>query len=73
MMMEEQLERSRVETEGIWKMKEKVEGVLVGLGGGEGGLGLEDGKAMTGEGVKGRREMEKYKRVWEVLESEVGL
>lgn len=32
MMMEDQLARSRAETEGVLKMKEKVEGILEGLG-----------------------------------------
>ncbi|ESZ94301.1 hypothetical protein SBOR_5297 [Sclerotinia borealis F-4128] len=32
LMMQDQLEKSRAETEGIMKMKEKVEGILEGLG-----------------------------------------
>lgn len=32
LMMQDQLDRSRAETEGIMKMKEKVEGILEGLG-----------------------------------------
>jgi mediator of RNA polymerase II transcription subunit 7 len=32
MMMEDQLERSRLETKGIMEMKKKVEGILEGLG-----------------------------------------
>ncbi|KAI9702803.1 MAG: Mediator of RNA polymerase II transcription subunit 7 [Candelina mexicana] len=72
MMMEDQLERSRAETDGIWKMKEKVEGVLTGLGGGEGVLNVEDSKEKARAEYEAKRRNEEHKRIWEVLESELG-
>ena len=47
-MMQDQLERSRAETEGILRMKREVEGLLEGLGSAklgereEGKVGVED-------------------------------
>ncbi|KAI9712468.1 MAG: hypothetical protein M1812_006883 [Candelaria pacifica] len=72
MMMEEQLERTRAETEGIWKMKEKVEGILAGLGGGEGMLTVEDSKEKARAELEAKLKAKEQKQIWDVLKSEVG-
>jgi mediator of RNA polymerase II transcription subunit 7 len=64
-MMQDQLERSRAETQGIREMKEKVEGILEGLS--QAKLAEQDEKDMNGEEV-----VEEGKDVWDYLEKEFG-
>jgi mediator of RNA polymerase II transcription subunit 7 len=64
-MMQNQLDRSRAETEGIREMKEKVEGILEGLS--QAKLAEEKEKeGSSGEVVDDGRD------VWEVLDREFG-
>lgn len=63
MLMQDQLEKSRAETQKIREMKQKVEGILEGLG--KDGL-VEDEKKNVVEDV------DEEKEVWEVLEREFG-
>lgn len=73
-MMEEQLQRSRAETEGIRQMKEKVEGVLQDIA-------KDIDQAISSHGLNGQEEIGKdsrdavfkeQRRVWETLRSELG-
>lgn len=66
LMMQDQLERSRAETEGIMRMKGEVEGVLEGLG--KIGLG-EEGK---GAAQKNEDLVEDGEDVWAELTREFG-
>ena len=73
LMMKDQLERSRKETEGILKMKEEVEGVLEGLQ----KIGLGEREVVNGEAngvVAGNRGIEGVEElnVWEALGREFG-
>jgi mediator of RNA polymerase II transcription subunit 7 len=61
-MMQNQLDRSRAETQGILEMKEKVEGILEGL---------SQAKLKEEEHNEGGRESVDYGRdIWEALERE---
>lgn len=60
LMMQDQLERSRAETEGILKMKGEVEGLLEGLG----SAGLVEREGMEKD-VKGDTTEEEGRDVWE--------
>lgn len=75
LMMEEQRRLVREETEHVKVSVEKARGVLEGLkmqrGMGIGGAVLEDPKLGDGEGRR-KRKWEREKRVWEVIEKEVG-
>ncbi|KAI9873281.1 MAG: Mediator of RNA polymerase II transcription subunit 7 [Pleopsidium flavum] len=70
-MMEEQVERCRGEVRGVREMREKVEGILEGLGRG-GAVGEEVVEVEEVEERKGRRRREEDRRVWEALERELG-
>ncbi|KAI9873789.1 MAG: Mediator of RNA polymerase II transcription subunit 7 [Pleopsidium flavum] len=70
-MMEEQVERCRGEVKGVREMREKVEGILEGLGRG-GAVGEEGVEVEEVEERKGRRRREEDRRVWEALERELG-
>lgn len=64
LMMQEQVERSRRETQGIREVRVRVEGVIEGLGRGK-VVGVVDGSVeMDGDGVVEGRD------VWEELEKE---
>ena len=69
-MLEQQVERGKAEVEGMRKMREKVERVLMGLGEGlenEGDCG--DGRREVGKEEKGKKKkVEEEKRVWDFLE-----
>lgn len=74
-MLEEQLERVKGETKGIGEAVERARGVIEELSK-EGAGGVSDdrkggSRERSVEGRKVRREWED-KRVWEVLEKEVG-
>jgi mediator of RNA polymerase II transcription subunit 7 len=64
-MMQDQLEQSRAETQGIREMKEKVEGILEGLS--QAKLAEQEEKDTSGEEV-----VEEGKDVWDCLEKEFG-
>ena len=66
-MMQDQLERSRKETEGIREVKERVEGVIEGLSQAK----LADFE-IKDTGGDGEGALEEGKDVWEVLEREFG-
>lgn len=61
LMMQDQLEKTRAETRGIWEMKEKVDGILAGLG---------NAKLAEDEGKKGQEEVEEGADIWGELEKE---
>ncbi|RDW75460.1 hypothetical protein BP6252_06602 [Coleophoma cylindrospora] len=65
LMMQDQLDRSRAETEGIMRMKEKVEGILEGLG--ETKLPESDDTKMDGTDAM---EEDIGKGIWDELEKE---
>jgi len=69
LMMQDQLERSRKETEGIREVKERVEGVIEGLS--QAKLADFEIKDTGGDG-DGEGALEEGKDVWEVLEREFG-
>ena len=61
LMMQDQLARSKAETEGILRMKTEVEGLLEGLG----SAGLAEREAKTE--VKGEKVDEEGREVWEEI------
>lgn len=74
LMMEEQLQRSRAETEGIRQMKEKVEGILQDMA-------KDIDQAINSHGLIDQEEvgrggkdaaLREQRRVWETLRSELG-
>jgi len=66
-MMQDQLEKSRKETEGIREVRERVEGVIEGLG------KLKMADFGNGKIGKGKVEIvEEGRDVWETLEKEFG-
>ncbi|KZF21006.1 mediator of RNA polymerase II transcription subunit 7 [Xylona heveae TC161] len=71
-MMEEQLESSKKETEGVRKMKEKVEEVLRQLASGE--LDLADTAAPSDqkEGERSKADLDEQRNIWAALEVEPG-
>lgn len=64
LLMQDQLDRSRAETQGIRDMKEKVEGILEGLS--QAKLIEQNGEAVS------EAKTEDGAEVWEVLEREFG-
>lgn len=71
-MMEEQLSTVRRETRSVRESVERARGVMEGLGKQElDGDGMGDGKDAEKERRK-KMEARKTKRIWEVLEREVG-
>ena len=71
-MMEEQLGTVRGETKSVKESVERARGVMEGLGKGEqDGDGVGDGEGREKDRRK-RVEERKTKRLWEVLEREVG-
>jgi mediator of RNA polymerase II transcription subunit 7 len=64
-MMQNQLDRSRAETQGIREMKEKVESILEGLS--QAKLAEEKDNESGGKEV-----VDEGRDVWEVLEKEFG-
>ncbi|KAI9776864.1 MAG: Mediator of RNA polymerase II transcription subunit 7 [Geoglossum umbratile] len=68
LMMEEQLERSRAETAGIMRMKEKVESVLSKLASSLNGL-ESSGRQQRNPGNKS---LEKHGRIWDALDEVLG-
>ena len=66
-MMQDQLDKSRAETEGIKKMKQEVEGVLEGLS--QAKLAEEEKPQEKSEDVQ---VVEEGQDVWECLEKEFG-
>jgi mediator of RNA polymerase II transcription subunit 7 len=64
-MMQDQLERSKAETQGIREMKEKVESILEGLS--QANLAEQEEKEKSDEEV-----VEEGKDVWDCLEKEFG-
>ncbi|PQE30278.1 hypothetical protein CJF32_00008177 [Rutstroemia sp. NJR-2017a WRK4] len=67
LMMQDQLEKSRAETEGIMKMKEKVEGILEGLS----EVKLEDKSAIEGQ-LHDEEPEDDGRDIWNQLEKEFG-
>jgi len=65
LLMQDQLEKSRAETQGIREMKEKVDGLLEGLG----KIDVVD----EVEGERSNEEVEERREVWAVLETEFGM
>ena len=61
-MMQDQLERSRAETEGILRMKGEVDRLLEGLGSAE----LVDREEMVGD-IEGNHADEEGRDVWEEI------
>lgn len=74
MMMEEQVEKVRAETKAVRESVGRARGVLEGLGREEGVGGLDAGRrhGALEEERKWRRKQDSDRRVWEVLEREVG-
>jgi mediator of RNA polymerase II transcription subunit 7 len=70
-MMEQQLARSRAETEGIRNMKEKVDGILKGLGEQIDGLQGQEEVAKTKETNPEKNDSDHTRLVWEALEDEL--
>lgn len=71
-MMEEQLATVRGETKSVRESVERAKGVMEGLGRQErDGNGMGDGKGAEKDRRK-KMEERKTKRLWEVLEREVG-
>jgi len=69
LMMQDQLDRSRAETEGIMKMKGEVEGILEGLA----KIGLSDEVVQNGIGEKELNvSVEAGHDVWNELEAQFG-
>lgn len=68
-MMEAQLARSKAETEGIEKMKEKVEGILAGLS--QTKLVNEETEELKGD-EKSSEDFDDTKDVWDELRREYG-
>jgi mediator of RNA polymerase II transcription subunit 7 len=66
LMMQDQLERSRAETEGIMGMKGRVEGIIEGLSQAKLGEGVGD---VDMQGLE-KEEMEEGRDVWEELKRE---
>ncbi len=66
-MMQDQLEKSRAETQGIREMKGKVEGIIEGLS-----LDLKKVDVVNGEVEKKSESVEEGREVWEELEREFG-
>jgi mediator of RNA polymerase II transcription subunit 7 len=66
LMMQDQLERSRKETEGIREMKERVEGVIEGLSQAK----LAELEVKDRNGDREGKVVEEGRDVWEVLERE---
>lgn len=67
-MMEEQLKRSNAEIEGIERMKQKVEEILIGLGQAKLADGISDDK--TDPQTEG--EDDEDMAIWDELEKEFG-
>jgi len=65
LMMQDQLERSRAETQGVQEMKEKVEGILEGLS--QAKLAEQEERDKSDDEVE-----EEGKDVWDCLEKEFG-
>jgi mediator of RNA polymerase II transcription subunit 7 len=61
-MMQNQLDRSRAETQGIMEMKEKVEGILEGLSQAK----LKEDEHREG----GKERVEEGRDIWEALEKD---
>lgn len=70
LMMQDQLERSKAETEGILRMKAEVESVLEGLGR-ESLVGKEGGGELP-KAESGKSEVDVGRDVWEELRREFG-
>jgi mediator of RNA polymerase II transcription subunit 7 len=70
LMMEAQLARSKAETEGIEKMKAKVEGILAGLG--QVKL-VDEGVGETKDDKRSSADFDGTKQVWDELRHEYGL
>lgn len=70
MMMEDQLERSRKETEGIEEMKGKVEGILKGLG--QAKLISEEAEGAGKAEEVGKGGVKSELSVWDELQKEFG-
>lgn len=68
MMMEDQLERSKRETEGIEEIKGKVEGILKGLGQAK----LANGEGRDNKEEKSNGETNGELAVWDELQREFG-
>lgn len=64
-MMQDQLDRSKAETEGILRMKEKVEGILEGLG--QANLAESNDINMDGTNTTDK---DVEKSIWDELEKE---
>ena len=69
-MMQDQLDKSRSETQGIKAMKEKVEGILVGLG--QMQVVEKEEDTIMGEDIAVSQQVEEGKDVWDELEREFG-
>lgn len=73
LMMEDQLEKKKAEVEGIKRMKQKIDDILIGLG--KNALELADG--VDAESTRPRSPEEKRKedqrRMWHVLNEELGM
>jgi mediator of RNA polymerase II transcription subunit 7 len=70
LMMQDQLDKSRAETLGIKAMKEKVEGILVGLG--QMQVVEKEEDTIMGEDIAVNQEVQEGKDVWDELEREFG-
>lgn len=73
-MFEEQLERVRGETKGVGEAVGRARDIVEELvRKGAGGVD-DDGKGDVGKGVEGRKKRREWedKRMWEVLENDVG-
>jgi mediator of RNA polymerase II transcription subunit 7 len=67
-MMQDQLDRSRAETDGIRQMKEKVEGILEGLSQAK----LAETEEEKVETTEEWREEEEGRDIWEELQRQFG-
>lgn len=64
--MEEQVRRGREEVRGVREVRERVEGVLAGLGD-VGREGDGEGRMEGGEAVRRERKMREERVVWDVI------
>jgi mediator of RNA polymerase II transcription subunit 7 len=67
-MMEEQLERSRAETAGIKRMKEKVESILSDLTSSFNGLESSEKQGRKPVNIS----LERHRQIWDALDDVLG-
>ena len=71
-MMEEQVERCREEIRGVMEVKDKLEGVLRGLGKELNAVVGEGDRQVQVEDTRKDRKRAVERRVWDMIEREIG-